>query len=86
MWTMDDNTGGKVTLDTGTFIAMQALRPNPENWTDTNGAAEILDRTRSSVVDFVAKGTITKHLIGGMPAYWVPELKEVRDALARLNR
>lgn len=60
--------------------------PNPEDWTDTNGAAVILDRTRSSVVDFVSKGTITKHLIGGMPAYWVPELKEVRDALARLNR
>lgn len=60
--------------------------PNPEDWTDTNGAAAILGRTRASVKDFVDKGTICKHLLGCTPAYWVPELKEVRDALDRLNR
>lgn len=73
MWTM-------VTMQTTLEI------PNPQDWTDTKGAAEILDRNRTSVKDFVDKGTITRYLIGSMPAFWVPELKEVRSALDRLKR
>lgn len=60
--------------------------PNPQDWTDTNGAAALLARTRSSIYDFTSKGTITRYTIGDLPVYWVPELKEVRDALDRLKR
>lgn len=74
MWTMTDTKQATLPL------------PNPGDWTDAPGAATILGRNRSTVYDFVAGGLITAYLVGGKQLFWVPELIEVRDAMARLTR
>jgi len=66
--------------------APAAGAPNPQDWTDTNGAALILGRGRSTIRDMVADGVLRRHLIGSRPVFWVPELREVREALERVAR
>lgn len=63
-----------------------SANPNPQDWTDTSGAAEILGATRATVYDYVNKGTLTRHKAGTTSIFWVPEVREVRDALDRLRR
>lgn len=72
---------GKVTL-----AALARPGPNPDAWTDTNGAAEILGRGRSTVYDFVARGTLHQYRLGAHTMYWIDEVLEVRHALDRLSR
>lgn len=61
--------------------------PNPEDWTDAGGAAEILGRSRPAVYDMVDRGVIHKYRIGTThTAYWVPEVRHVADAISRLTR
>ncbi len=60
--------------------------PNPQDWTDVNGAAELLRRNRAQVYYWADRGVITEHLLGTKRMFWVPEIKEVADALARLAK
>lgn len=60
--------------------------PNPGDWTDTNGAAELIGRNRTTLYDYVNRNIITKYEIGSTPVYWVPEILEVSDALDRLGK
>ena len=60
--------------------------PNPEDWTDVAGAAEILRRNRSTVYDMADRGLFREYVIGSKRLFWVPELKEVADALGRVGR
>jgi hypothetical protein len=59
---------------------------NPEDWTDTAGAACLLGRSRPTVYDMVDRGLLTRHKIGTLSLFWVPEVVEISKALARLAR
>lgn len=61
--------------------------PNPEDWTDTGGAADILGKSRATVHEMASSGVITRHPCGisVRPMFWVPELKQVRAALDRVS-
>jgi hypothetical protein len=77
-----------VTTDRSTFVELcnVAAVPNPDDWTDTSGAADMIGRDRSTVYDLVARDVLTAYRIGRSRAYWVPEVREVAAALARLRR
>jgi hypothetical protein len=58
--------------------------PNPEDWTDTAGAGDILRRARPTVYEMVDRGIITRYRIGHCAVFWVPELTRVAQAIERL--
>lgn len=62
------------------------LGPNPDDWTDTAGAASIIGRSRPTVYELVARGTLTRYEIGTHGMFWVPECREVAAAVKRLGR
>lgn len=59
------------------------LPPNPEDWTDTDGAARMLGRSRPTVYDMVERGVLVRYHAGSHAIFWVPEVREVAAALAR---
>lgn len=59
--------------------------PNPEDWTDTEGAARILGRSRPTVYDMVDRGVLTRYRVGAHAVFWVPEVRDVAVALSRLT-
>lgn len=56
-----------------------------EGFTDTQGAAEALNRSRATVIDMVEKGLITRFRVGAAVLYWLPQIREVAAALRRLE-
>lgn len=60
--------------------------PNPDDWTDAAGAADILRRSRPTVYDMVDRGVLTKYWIGTHALYWVPQVEQVAAALGKLAR
>lgn len=68
------------------MIEQELPIPNPEDWTDAGGAAEHLGVARSTVYDMVKSGVLTRHVIGGLGAYWVPELRALFAARERVGR
>jgi hypothetical protein len=59
--------------------------PNPEDWTDTEGAARLIGRSRPTVYDMVERGLLVRYRIGALSLFWVPECREVGAALARVR-
>jgi hypothetical protein len=68
-----------------TEIEASAGKPNPEAWTDTNGAAALISVSRTAVYDMVKRGTLQRHYAGGTPIFWVAECREVGAALLRVR-
>lgn len=62
-----------------------AGKPNPDAWTDTNGAAALIGVSRTAVYDMVRRGTLKRHYAGGTPIFWVAECREVGAALLRVR-
>jgi hypothetical protein len=60
--------------------------PNPGDWTDTAGVCAMINRTRATVSDMVRMGTLKRYQAGGTYIFWVPEVREVADAMERLSR
>jgi hypothetical protein len=60
--------------------------PNPGDWTDAAGAADLLGRSRPAVYDMVDRGVIHKYRLGSHTLYWVPEIQQVAAALQRVAR
>lgn len=60
--------------------------PNPDDWTDTAGAALILNRSRPTVYDLVDCGILKRYQIGTHGMFWVPEVRKVAAAPYRLRR
>jgi excisionase family DNA binding protein len=65
--------------------AILRVGPNPDDWTDTAGAAEIIGRSRPTVYELVEKGTLTRYQLGTHGMFWVPECREVGAAIERLS-
>lgn len=61
------------------------IGPNPGDWTDTAGAAEIIGRSRPVVYDLVSRGVLTRYQIGTHGMFWVPECRELAESIARLS-
>lgn len=61
------------------------VEPNPADWTDTAGAAEIIGRSRPAIYELVSRGSLTRHQIGTHGMFWVPECREVAASIARLT-
>lgn len=59
--------------------------PNPHDWTDTLGVAQMINRTRATVHDMVKRGVLTRYQIGGTSAFWVPDVREVAASMRRLE-
>lgn len=59
--------------------------PNPEDWTDAGGAADLLARSRPAVYDMVERGVLRRYQIGTHGMYWVPEVKRVAAAIRQLS-
>jgi hypothetical protein len=60
------------------------VEPNPDDWTDTAGAAEIIRRSRPAIYELVSRGSLTRYQIGTHGMFWVPECREVAASIARL--
>ena len=56
-----------------------------EGFTDTQGAAALLNRAVPTVIDMVNKGLLTRFRVGAAVLYWAPQVREVADALRRLE-
>lgn len=61
------------------------IGPNPGDWTDTAGAAEIIGRSRPTVYELVSRNVLTRYQIGTHGMFWVPECREVAASIARLT-
>lgn len=59
--------------------------PNPDDWTDTAGAAVLLDRSRPTVYDLCDRGILRRYRIGTHSMFWVPEVREIAAALRRVR-
>lgn len=87
--------GMKMT-NAATVVAEEDLgKPNPEDWTTIAGAAEILDRSRTHVMNLVDRGVLRIYWIGGTSRVgaersrailWVPEVVAIREAMRVLGR
>lgn len=80
------DTTGTVTLTPKAFVDLAMPKPNPDDWTDTAGAALILNRSRPTVYDLVDREILKRYRIGTHAMFWVPEVREVATALERLRR
>jgi hypothetical protein len=60
--------------------------PNPKDWVDTDGAAKILDRSRTTVYAYVAAGVLEQYQIGAHAVYWVPDVQDMAKALRAIGR
>jgi hypothetical protein len=60
--------------------------PNPTDWVDTEGAARILQRTRSTVYEYVGAGVLDQYRIGSHAVYWVADVEHMARALRALGR
>lgn len=54
--------------------------PNPEDWTDLDGAAKLLGKSRPTVYALIEKGVLTRYEIGCHAMLWVPEVKQAARA------
>lgn len=52
---------------------------------DTEQAAQMLNKSRSTVADMAARGLLTRYRVGAAVLYWGPEVYDVAQALRRLQ-
>ncbi len=57
--------------------------PNPGDWCSVDGAAALLQVTRSSVYRFYDKGLIKIHYVNALPLLWKADVVELATARAR---
>lgn len=62
-----------------------AIAPNPEDWTDIEGAAAILGKSRATIYALVDAGALTQYRIGAHRCLWRAEVQHVADAYRALR-
>jgi hypothetical protein len=55
-----------------------------DNFEDSAGAAQLLNRSRSTVSEMAARGLITPYRVGAVVLYWRPEVERIAAALKTL--
>lgn len=59
--------------------------PNPGDWTDMNGAADLIGMSRTGLYDWIDRGILKRHYIGTTPVFWMPEVRELADAKRKIR-
>jgi hypothetical protein len=64
---------------------MNVPKPNPQDWTDVEGAAKIIGVRRAAVNQMIDRQALHRYYAGQRPIFWVPECLDLAAARSKIQ-